>query len=496
MRKTAKSPKASAKADTAKRHKNGENGRRRKNGTGTIAKGKRKGTWRAMWYVYTPEGIRKRMTKTLEAETRDDARKELAILTEGNALMTREKTLKATAEKLEGVTAELRKWEDAQPAMTLDAAWDAFDETAESKKRDPATQRNYGQWYGIFTAWLKANHPEITELRRVDSRTAREYAAHLTVRVRGTTFNRHFNALALVWATLAARDADGRAVHPDARLGTNPFSWDRRTKTGIQRITLKRNERPHKRRDLTLEELSRILASAQGETKLLIGLGFYSGLRLGDLALLDWGAVDRVNGLIVTRSRKTDTPTETRIHPRLAALLEESETYKDRKGYLMPEIADLYNGGVTGRVKLCRMIAEVFTRAGIETSYKADGDTRARPDCSFHSLRHSFATQLERVGATLAERQALAGHRTAQMAQYYTHTDGARVLALPDIGAQAAETAPAALPAPVAATVPQKDADAAKGRFSAFCAMLDGMTAAELKRARAEIDSRLVCVKA
>ena len=143
--------------------------------------------------------------------------------------------------------------------------------------------------------------------------------------------------------------------------------------------------------------------------------------------------------------------------------MEESETYKEQKGYLMPEIAALYNGGTTGRVKLCRKIAEVFTAAGIKTSFK-EGEARARPDCSFHSLRHSYVTQLERVGATLAERQALAGHRTQQMAQYYTHADGARVLALPDIGAQTAENAPAALPVPVAADEPADGADAAQGR--------------------------------
>lgn len=50
----------------------------------------------------------------------------------------------------------------------------------------------------------------------------------------------------------------------------------------------------------------------------------FTGLRLGDLALLDWGNVDRVNGIIAMRSRKTDTSTETRIHPRLAALMEEA----------------------------------------------------------------------------------------------------------------------------------------------------------------------------
>jgi hypothetical protein len=54
-----------------------------------------------------------------------------------------------------------------------------------------------------------------------------------------------------------------------------------------------------------------------------------------------------------------------------------------------------------------------------------------------------------------------------------------------------AKDTPAALPAPETATATAGDSDASESRFSRFCAMLDEMSADELKRARAEIDSRM-----
>ena len=119
---------------------------------------------------------------------------------------------------------------------------------------------------------------------------------------------------------------------------------------------------------------------------------------------------------------------------------------------------------------MSKMITQLFAAAGIETSYKADGETRARPDCGFHSLRHTYVTQLERLGATLAERQLLAGHNTAAMALHYTHNDASRVLALPDI------TSPTAEPPDGTA---EPDA-----LIRAFREIVDQMDAAQLSKAK------------
>lgn len=253
------------------------------------------------------------------------------------------------------------------------------------------------------------------------------YFASISVHrpVRGTTFNRHLNTLALIWRTIAA-DMPERA-----KLGENPFAWDKETGRGIRRIVLKHSERPHKRQDLTLDEIAKLLKVAKGELRLLIGLGFYTGLRLGDCVLLDWGKIDRASELIITRSAKTDIETTTYIHPALKQII--SEECTSSMGYLMPELANLYASGGTGRSEVSRRITQLFKSVGIQTSHKSTDGRRARPDKTFHSLRHAYVTQLERVGVALRERQALAGHGSESMTAYYTHQNGAGVLALPNL---------------------------------------------------------------
>lgn len=453
--------------------------------------------------------------------------------------------------QLQGKRAEIAAWEDAQPALILANAWTAYEQSTSRPRSGEATMRNYRQWFTLFVDWVRFNYPEAKELRNVSTGIAREYAAalmsgtsqetrraieaartflHYTeaekprgeavaelnaarrtlagfawsdptptadapetrkaralvalkVRdpVRGTTFNRHVNALALVWRHVAA-DC------PEARLGANPFSWDKSAGTGIRRVVLKHGERPHKRRDLTLQEVYQLLTAAHGEMRVLIALGFYTGLRLGDCALLDWGGVDWANKVISARSRKTDTETDHRINPALARIIEDE--VKTDTGYLMPELAALYNGGTTGRVKLNRRVSDLFASIGIKTSYKAEGDVRARPDCGFHSLRHTFVTQLARVGVTMRERQALAGHNTAAMTAYYTHEDGAGALALPDLTekpSESTEGAPSSQGAISAEVVP----NATDVRFRAFCDALDGLTREQLEAAKAEIEQRI-----
>lgn len=243
--------------------------------------------------------------------------------------------------------------------------------------------------------------------------------------VRGSTFNRHLNTLALIWRTLAVE------MKGKSKLGENPFAWDKTTGRGIRRIKLKHADRPHKRQDLNLEELAKLLMMAKGEMRILIAIGFYTGLRLGDSVLMDWGKIDRVNGLIVTRSAKTDVETKTRVHPTLARII--SEEKAPSTGYLMPELANLYLKGDSGAAEVSRRVIQLFQSVGIQTSFKTNDGLRARADKTFHSLKHSCLTQLKRAGVAFRERQALGGHSTPNMTAYYTHEDGAGALALPDL---------------------------------------------------------------
>ena len=409
--------------------------------------------------------------------------------------------------QLGGKRAEIQKWEDAQPALTPQAAWSAYLKSQSRPRSGSRTLSSYEQEFFDFCTWLSETYPEAKELRNVSPDMGKEYAQALltgtppktleainaarivftrysrthdlnkipsdeneaaeyrkarktlaafawnpsdgalecagdaepieiqkarhliSIKIRqparGTTFNRHINTLSLIWRTLAAD------MPEKAKLGENPFAWDKATGRGIRRIPLKHGERPHRRQDLTLEEIANILKAAKGEMRILVALGFYTGLRLGDCVLMDWGKIDRVNELIITRSAKTDIETKTRINETLARII--TEETSSTTGYLMPELANLYASGDSGRAEVSRRVILLFQSAGIKTSFKTGDGRRARPDKTFHSLRHAFVTQLERIGATLQERQALAGHGTKAMTAYYTHQDGAGALALPDL---------------------------------------------------------------
>ncbi len=453
--------------------------------------------------------------------------------------------------QLSGKRKEIQKWEDAQPALGIRAAWSAYITSLSRPRSGASTLSSYEQEYADFCAWLETNYPEAKELRNVSPDIAKEYAqtlldgtptktiaaiyaarivlahyskthdlnrvpgretdatkyqkarktlaafawtpptgvldsgedaapieiqkakwlAAIKIRqpARGTTFNRHLNTLALIWRTLAVD------MPEKAKLGKNPFAWDKANDCGIRRIPLKRGERPHKRQDLTLEEIANLLKTAKGEMRVLVALGFYTGLRLGDCVLMDWGKIDRMNGLIITRSIKTDIETRTRINPALARIITEGVTAT--KGYLMPELAKLYASGKSGRAEVSRRVKLLFQSVGITTTFDAGDGRRARADKTFHSLRHAYITQLERVGVTLRERQALAGHGTKAMTAYYTHEDGAGALALPDLTdtatiAQDAATSPAGNKAGAALKLGGSDEGTRLVAFKeAFCAM-------------------------
>jgi integrase len=49
------------------------------------------------------------------------------------------------------------------------------------------------------------------------------------------------------------------------------------------------------------------------------------------------------------------------------------------------------------------------------------------PRVSFHSLRHTTATLADKVGLTIAEKQKILEHRTADISTHYTHPEIERV---------------------------------------------------------------------
>ena len=429
--------------------------------------------YRARWMV---DG--KYYTRSTGTADRDEAEAKLAEFIEPFKLKDERDTLSLLAAKVQGVTAELQAYEAAKPALALSDGFDAYRRSTERPDAGERTLTDYEGQYGLFVAWMAKHYPDAREMRHVTREMASAFMADVASSKSANTFNKYTTLLRRVWDVLAET----------ARLTVNP--WEK-----IRHKALA----THTRRELTVEELARVCGAATGEMRLLFALGIYTGLRLGDCALMDWGGIDLARNRIMTIPRKTarhadGKPVVIPIHGTLHAVL--AETAPDaRKGYVVPEIADAYQREpslVTNRIQ------KHFRACGIATSRKAKGAARATVAAGFHSLRHTFVSLSANAGVPLAVIQSIVGHSNPAMTRHYFHQSEAALVsavsALPAIrldGAQGAENALPALPAATGTSAPTDGADAAEGRLSAFCAAWDALaTDEERDRARAYIERR------
>ena len=442
----------------------------RSKGLGTL---ERKGrVWRARWTV---DG--KTFTKTTGTSDRREAEKILAEIVAPFAAKSDAERLENLAVKIEGRKAEIRRYEDSKPALALADGFEAYRRSRERPDTGAATLDMYESQYNRLVRWAADNAPDAREMRNFTRATADAFATYLAGELSANSFNKYITLFRRIWDVLAE----------EGRMTENPWAK-------IRHMALA----THTRRELTVEELARVCGSVTGEMRLLFAVGIYTGLRLGDCALLEWGAIDLARNRIMTIPRKTarhanGKPVVIPLHPTLTALLAEIPP-DARTGYLLPDLAAMYehdSGMLSNRIQA------VFTRAGIRTQTTADGE-RARVDVGFHSLRHTFVSLSANAGAPLAVVQAIVGHSNPAMTRHYFHESEAAlqsaVAALPSISlecTEAAENAPAVLPPPVAASEPADGADAPQSRFSAFLDMVRGMTREELEKARAEIDRLL-----
>ena len=162
---------------------------------------------------------------------------------------------------------------------------------------------------------------------------------------------------------------------------------------------------------LAFEEADRLLQAAAGEDHAMILVALRTGLRFGELVALRWEDVDLVAGRLMVRRRlyrgKFDTPKSGK--PREVPLSEDARTALKRHRHLRGELVfcDADGRPFTHRVAT-RMLWRALKRAGLRL-------------VGWHSLRHTFASQLAMAGAPLKAIQELLGHANIQMTMRYAH---------------------------------------------------------------------------
>ena len=303
--------------------------------------------------------------------------------------------------------------EDENPQLALDKVWEAYDKSL--KRRDLALTTLAGkqQVWGAFLEYMHDTFPEATELRHVSIIHAEAYLTKL----------RHENSAQTYNQRLCVLREMHRVLMEEARCKINPWEDFRL-----------RPDDSHTRRELTVEELARLIdmASREGfEWRCLFAIGMYTGMRLGDCAKLLWSEVDIVRSIIQripdkTKKYRKGKPITVPIHRVLSDLLMQTPKEK-RTGYVLPEIGPLLGDAKTikersrGMSKIQHHLGKIFHNAGIVTSVKVEGRKHKAPDAGFHSLRHTFVSLSANAGVPLHIVQSIVGHESNTMTRHYFH---------------------------------------------------------------------------
>ena len=378
--------------------------RRRPKGSGKLVA--RYGYWAMRWMA---NGRQVQEATRFRVDVKADRAKALALLDERTEIwrlkneQTRLRVLIAQAQSVEERIKKLQAVANGAKPVTLGEFVEVWKESPRRRDCSAEMLERYESQIRQFVTWAG----EGVDVRAVNDDMAERYAKHLA-KMSGNTYNKHLNTLEAAWK------AAGRTA------GTEDNPWADLPRRRID---------THIRRALTDKEITKIIDAAEGEYKALIIIGARTGLRLGDACRLKWSAFE-ADGVMRTITRKTGAPValpgESLKQELLAISNAEAQGRRVRgEDFIMPEIAERYARDPSG---VSDWVGRYFASAGIKTSVKENGWSKARPDASYHSLRHAFVTRAIEAGVPAAIVRALVGHATAAMTDRYTHISNAAIL--------------------------------------------------------------------
>jgi integrase len=160
----------------------------------------------------------------------------------------------------------------------------------------------------------------------------------------------------------------------------------------------------------------------------MIRIGFFTALRLGDIARLQWPQGDFHRGEIRLTTAKTSRrmviPVSSALHRHL---LDYAGNPRRLSGPVHPNACEIVSeqDGRTGT--LSNQFRALLVDAGLRANepHRSRGigrsNRRAASELTFHSLRHTHVSLLKDAGIPDSVTMALAGHESVAMSARYRH---------------------------------------------------------------------------
>lgn len=205
---------------------------------------------------------------------------------------------------------------------------------------------------------------------------------------------------------LSRRQHEGKAPQTvNLYLNAMKFYYREILKCSFE-IRIKFAKRPHKLPCvLTHSEIMRMIHEfANAKHRLLIGLSYGAGLRVGEAVSLKMKDISLEQRLICIRSGKGNRDRMTILPEKCFVALSKMAAVKERNDFVF----ESERGGKLHIRTAQKIFKRALEKAGI------------MKDASFHSLRHSFATHLIENGTDIRYVQELLGHKSLKTTQIYT----------------------------------------------------------------------------
>lgn len=297
---------------------------------------------------------------------------------------------------------------------TFEHGWQLFmtcPKRPASCKRYPADnlpkhthQSNYKYYYDAFARWCIQKDKEY--LFEVTMDDASLYMDEIRSSKASGTFNKYLQFYKMFYNVL---------IKSGKLNATNPFS-------DIETVERRYNSK----KPLTIEQIRTLLKNTSGDFKLLIAIGYFTGLRFGDCCTLLWDEIDMDRQIVERIPRKIANTVKDQSQavvkiglPADLLVLLSDIPKENRHGYVFPDFAKNYLAGKSSNIS--QKVLRLFQRSGIRLHKEETGQNgRAIPENGFHSLRYSYISHNAEAGTPAAVIQKNAGHANPAMTEHYT----------------------------------------------------------------------------
>jgi len=214
-----------------------------------------------------------------------------------------------------------------------------------------------------------------------------------------------------------------RAALRDKKIDANPCEV-------IEKLP---EEEVMERDTFTPKQVAKLAEAAEGDWKVAILFGYYTGARLSDVANMPWQrklkvkpggkpvyqGIDFENKKLTYIAHKTKKLIQVPLHPEL-----EHELLRHQNGVgdtpIFPSLAGRQTGGRHG---LTGQFKAIMKKAGIEGTHMEAHGGRVLSSLSFHCLRHSANTELHNRGVPPETRKVLFWGKGKSIIDGYTHPE-------------------------------------------------------------------------